>query len=56
MFQHQTCAHCGSDFFKIKSWSRFCSRECRRAALNEAAREARRLYRAKQAASGKEAA
>jgi hypothetical protein len=56
MFQHQTCAHCGNGFFKIKSWSRFCSHECQRAALNEAAREARKLYRAMHASVGKEAA
>jgi hypothetical protein len=56
MFEQCQCARCGNYFYRVKSWSKFCSRECQRAALNEAAREARALYRAVHAVVGKEAA
>jgi hypothetical protein len=56
MFEQHQCAHCANFFYRVKAWSKYCSRECQRAALNEAAREARRLYREKLASLGEEAA
>jgi hypothetical protein len=56
MFQQHQCAHCGNYFYRVKSWSKFCSRECQRTALKEADRRARAIYRAIEAILGKEAA